>query len=56
MKTPLIWKIRQKIIKIIRFFTGHEYGCCNDIFKRCSNCKYVKGETDNAGSKEIFRE
>lgn len=54
MKTPLIWKIRQKIIKIIRFFTGHEYGCCNDIFKRCSNCKYVKGETDNAGSKEIF--
>lgn len=44
MKTPLIWKIRQRISKIIRHILGHEYGCCNNILKRCSNCKYVKGE------------
>ena len=44
MKTPLIWRIRTMIIRIVKFFTGHEYGCCDDMFKRCSNCKYVKGE------------
>lgn len=44
MKTPLLWKIRRVFLKIIRIFTGHEHGCCNDIFKRCSDCKYVKGE------------
>lgn len=38
MKEPLIWKIREKISKVIRFFTGHKYGCCDDIFKRCRKC------------------
>lgn len=44
MKTPLIWRIREKLVRIIKPFTGHTYGCCDRIFKRCSNCKYVKGE------------
>lgn len=44
MKTPLIWKIRQKIFKLVMLFTGHTYGCCENIFKRCRNCKYVRGE------------
>lgn len=46
MKTPLIWKIRAKLVEIIKLFTGHEYGCCDNAFKRCSNCEYLKGEND----------
>ncbi len=46
VKTSLIWKIRTMLVRIMMFLTGHEYGCCDDIFKRCSNCKYVKGEND----------
>ena len=53
MKTPLIWRIRTMIIRIVMFFTGHEYGCCDDMFKRCSNCKYVKGEKKR---KEMIRQ
>lgn len=44
MKTPLIWKIRERLLRIIKNFTGHTYDCCNHAFKRCGNCKYVKGE------------
>lgn len=44
MKTPFIWKIRRTFSKIIRLFTGHKHGCCNNILKRCGNCEYVKGE------------
>lgn len=47
MKTPLIWMIRTKLVRVVRFFTGHRYDCCDCVFKRCSNCKYVKGETDD---------
>lgn len=46
MKTPIIWKIYEKIIKIIKFFTGHTYGCCDNIFKKCNNCKYVICSTE----------
>lgn len=44
MKTPLIWKIREAFKRFIMNFTGHTYGCCDRIFRRCSNCKYEKGE------------
>ena len=27
---------------ILRKITGHEYGCCNKVFKRCSKCIYVR--------------
>lgn len=44
MKTTLYWKIRNKISRAIMFIFGHEYGCCSNMFKRCRNCKHVKGE------------
>lgn len=44
MRTPFIWRVRKTIIRFIVRFTGHEYGCCSRIFRRCSKCEYVKGE------------
>lgn len=44
MKTPFIEKVRRFLYKIARKLTGHEYGCCGKVFKRCSDCVYVKTE------------
>lgn len=44
METPLIWKIKSLLTKLLKCIFGHEYGCCNKLVKRCSQCKYVKEE------------
>ena len=42
MTEPFAKKIKRILYRAISFFTGHEYGCCDHVFKRCSKCKYVK--------------
>ena len=46
MKEPLKYKILSILRMIVRKLTGHNYGCCNHLFKRCSRCEYVIGENN----------
>lgn len=46
MKEPLKYKILSTLLMVICKLTGHEYGCCNNVFKRCSRCVYVKAEEE----------
>lgn len=47
MIEPLRYKIARWGHRVIRKVTGHEYDCCEKVFKRCSRCKYVKdGDTE----------
>lgn len=38
MKEPLYWKLYKRLIWWIYGLTGHEWGCCNKVWKRCSKC------------------
>lgn len=46
MREPIRYKFviwaRSKICRI----TGHEYDCCDNVFKRCSQCAIVKAEEE----------
>mgnify|MGYP006908813998 CR=1 FL=1 len=44
MSEPIKYKVMRLIYGIVRRMTGHNYACCNHLFKRCSKCKYVTGE------------
>ena len=46
MIEPLRYKIARWAYCVIRKVTGHEYGCCNNVFKRCSRCEVVKAEKE----------
>ena len=47
MRTPLKDRIRRVMRAIIRKITGHKYGCCNDLWKRCGKCVYVMDEVED---------
>jgi hypothetical protein len=43
MIEPLLPKIRRLIYGLVCKITGHEYGCCDKVFKQCKKCL---GETE----------